>query len=104
MLDLDFLVKQRADILGQNQKEWHTAVWSKDLQDLTSEMTDGEVESLILSCDSPDLLLATAGWLKDAMQTDSRSPFVILHETATASQKSISEWIRASLGSPGKRA
>ncbi len=79
-------------------------VWSEPMQELSSSMSDGEVESLIFSCDSAEQLRLVVEWLFEALESDKRSPFSILQDTAAASGMAVSEWIRASLGSPGKEA
>lgn len=58
MLDLDFLAEKRARDLNQPVEEWREAVWSQEFQELSKNMSDGEVSSFLASCSTPSDLLA----------------------------------------------
>jgi hypothetical protein len=94
MLDLDELAERRAEALCQSGQQWKEMLWSRSFQKLSANMSDGEVENLLICCASTKQLETVMTFLAEHPQMSLCSPFEILVKEAQKSKLGMSDWIR----------
>jgi len=93
MLDLDSMARARALALNEEEGRWKNAVWSAGFQNLSREMSDGEVETMISACPSVGHFERLVGFLTDQSSTQNLSPYQVLVATAQDAGLSLHEWV-----------
>lgn len=93
MLDLDFLAEKRAQDLNQSSEEWRKVVWSSEFQELSKNMSDGEVSAFVSSCSAPAEMSAVLKYLM-SLKLDV-SAFTFLTRESSKAGQNLADWIRA---------
>ena len=95
MLDLDSLAEKRAKSLNEHVERWRDAVWSADFQRAAQNMSDGEVEMLLVSCPSLGHFRALVSFIAAHPETAQLTPFGVVRREADGRGCSLTEWIAA---------
>ena len=93
MLDLDSLAEKRAKSLNEHVERWQDAVWSADFQKAAQNMSDGEVELLVVSCPSLSHFLTVVTFIAKHPETENLTPFGVVRREADGQGRTIKEWI-----------
>jgi hypothetical protein len=93
MIDLDSLAEARAKALNQSEEIWRRALWSAKFQKISAQMTDGEIEGLLLSCPSVAHVDWVLGYLENHAEKTSTSPYGLLVRAAQGAGVGMGEWI-----------
>ena len=95
MLDLETLAESRARYLKQEVKEWREAVWSEDFQNISKDMSDGEVEKLISLCPTVFHLTTVVKYLNVLFTQTGESPYTLLVREAETHGMKPGDWIQS---------
>jgi hypothetical protein len=93
MLDLDRLADRRASALNQNLEPWRKVMWSADFQEISRNMSDGEMESLVFFCASQTELERAVRFI--LQNAGGNSPFSFLLAECEKSGLRPEEWIHS---------
>ena len=99
MLDLDNLAQKRAEFLQQKEDAWRAAIWSPEFQKLSTNMSDGEVESLVSLCPSVDHLKKVVKFLDERSSANGVAPYSVLTEEAAKAGVGPGDWVLSQWGS-----
>ena len=94
MLDLDALAEQCAVRLNQTKENWTTVIWSTEFQKFSANMSDGEVENLIIWCPTSQHLKSAVQFLGSRATAAGQTPFSVLIDEARGQSVSPEEWIK----------
>jgi|GEM_PF-5866198 len=95
MLDLDSLALRRAKSVNEKEDVWKKAIWCREFQRISANMTDGEVESLVELCPSAKHFECVAKLLQERSLEQGISPFNVLIQEADRAGVSPSAWVES---------
>lgn len=94
MIDLDSLAEKRAAQLQQDVAAWKSLLWSKDFQELSQSLSDGEIEKVLELCRSTGEVSGLLNFLKT--HKSDGAPFQPwLEEQAKNMGKDLHAWLRS---------
>jgi hypothetical protein len=99
VIDLDSLAEKCASQLSQDTQTWKTFLWSKDFQEYSQSLSDGEIEKVLANCQSPKEVIGLLHYLRK--HTSDREPFQAwLEQQAKTAGKDLRSWIHSLADGP----
>ncbi|MGE0527505.1 MAG: hypothetical protein AB7G93_09785 [Bdellovibrionales bacterium] len=93
MLDLDALAQVRAKNLGQEEQSWRNVLWSSAFQELTQNMSDGEVANLVSHCTSAPQLANLVQYLAGKARSLGQPPYTVLMNECETEGLDPASWV-----------
>lgn len=95
MLDLDSIAERCAKALNEQEDQWRNVFWGQDFQQVTQNMSDGEVEAMVSHCSSVRDCENLVMFLKTHPDSGSIPPYALIMLEAQRAGLSIRDWIRS---------